>query len=214
MQYAKSLTHKLSSVDRGWTEGEKENLMHLALNMSRYVLGFLFDLSHWRLFTNVLYSHKFELRQMTFADMDFGLTCLGEWGLPQMTVPESSTFCSWKSNLFDFDWNLNLIIWNVLMEETYIFSHTFFVLAYILYANSRQTFFLSTPTCWNTSHEFVHVCLSVLECDKDFIFLFQSGEKGGKMEHLFVFGFFCLYFNSALKFLSNNASGFYFPVWF
>lgn len=33
---------------------KRENLMHLALNMSRNVLGFLFDLSHWRLFTNVL----------------------------------------------------------------------------------------------------------------------------------------------------------------
>ena len=42
--------------------------MHLALNMSRYVLWFLFDLSHWRLLTNVLYSHGFELRQMVFAD--------------------------------------------------------------------------------------------------------------------------------------------------
>lgn len=77
---------------------KKEDLMHLALNMSRYVLGFLFDLSHWRLFTNVLYSHEFELRQwylQTIHGVWFNL--FGEWGLPQMTVPESSTFHPGKS---------------------------------------------------------------------------------------------------------------------
>lgn len=68
IQYTKNVTHKLSNIDHGWTKGKKENLMHLAFNTSRYVLGFLFDLSHWRLVTNVLYSHEFELRQMVFAD--------------------------------------------------------------------------------------------------------------------------------------------------
>lgn len=42
--------------------------MHLALNMRCYVSEFLFDPSHWRLFTNVLYSREFEPRQMVFAD--------------------------------------------------------------------------------------------------------------------------------------------------
>lgn len=66
--FTKTGLHKLSNIDHEWTQEKKENLMHLALNMSCNVLRFLFDLSHWRLFTNVLYSHEFELRQMVFAD--------------------------------------------------------------------------------------------------------------------------------------------------
>lgn len=73
-------------------EEEKENLMHLTLNMSRYVLGFLFDLSHRRSFTNVLYSLSFSWGKwylQTSHGFWFNLSWV--WGLPQTTKPECLT---------------------------------------------------------------------------------------------------------------------------
>lgn len=139
------------------------------------------------------------------------------WGLQQMTMPEISHFLyflPWKIIFLYCFWlkAKSDIIWNALTENLYIFT-------YFLYKCSicsKLTDFFCHPIQverWQKlpevlTYDGVHVCLS-LKCDKDFIFLFQKGEKRVKWN---IWGW--VFFSSALKFLSKNASGFYFPVWF
>lgn len=167
---------------------KKENLMHLALNMSRYVLGFFFirpigGFSLMCYIATTLSWGKWYLQTIH----GFWFNLFGVWGLPQMTVPESRPFCTFFAleNQFIwpfFDWKLRLILSEMSRWRTSIFSHAFFLTS-ALFANSRQIF-LSSYTGWKVTEApwgidlWCCACVSFsLKCDKDFIFLFRRGKK-------------------------------------